>query len=358
MGRHYCQLSAEERGAVEAWLLSGAKSGTIARRLHRSRSTIKREIERHGIRPPGRPWGKPPIGYEARRANARAQQRRHRPRRVRKLRQSGALWNLVQAKLSQYFSPQQIALTLRQEHPTDPAWHVSHQTIYTAIYAMPRGGLKRSLARYLRRQRTQRKPLPQHAERRGRLPNLPSIHTRPSEVAERVLPGHWEGDLIIGARNASAVGTLVERSTLWVMLVKLDSARAQDVLEGYSRSFKALPGELRKTLTYDQGKEMALHRQLSQHTGLNIYFADPHSPWQRGICENINGLLRQYLPKSRNLSVFSQRMLNQIADSINTRPRKTLNWRTPQAMFYEKCNWPVPPFKPIGSTLRRMLLHL
>lgn len=358
MGRCYCQLSAEERGAIQAFLDNGDKPGAIALKLRRSPSTIKREIDRNGIRRPGRPWGRPPVGYEAQPASARAHRRRHRARRERKLRQDSALWQTVQAQIREGWSPQQIARTLRQEHPTDPGWHVSHQTIYTAIYAMPRGGLKRTLARWLRRQRLQRKPIAQHVERRGRLPDLPSIHTRPSEVEERLLPGHWEGDLIIGARNASAVGTLVERSTLWVMLVKLDSARAEDVLEGYARSFNALPVQVRKTLTYDQGKEMALHRRLSQRTGLNIYFADPHSPWQRGICENINGLLRQYLPKGRDLTVFSQRLLNQIADSINTRPRKTLNWRTPQQMFYEKCNWPVPPWKGMGPLLRRTMLHL
>ena len=358
MGQHYAQLSAEERGAIQACLDEGDTPGAIAVKLRRSRSTIKREILRNGIRPPGRPWGRPPAGYAAALASARARQRRHRTRRSAKLRHGGVLWQTVQAQLSQGWSPQQIAVRLRQEHPSDPARHVSHQTIYTAIYAMPRGGLKRTLARWLRRQRMQPKPRPLGAERRGRLPNLPSIHTRPSEVEQRLLPGHWEGDLIIGARNASAVGTLVERSTLWVMLVKLDSAKAHDVLEGYSRSFKALPIHLRKTLTYDQGKEMALHQRLSQRTGLNIYFADPHSPWQRGICENINGLLRQYLPKRCDLSVFSQTLLNQIADSINTRPRKTLNWRTPQEVFYEKCNWPLPPWKPMGPTLTRLLLHL
>ena len=356
MGHQYCQLSAEERGAIAALIQSGHTPASIARKLGRARSSISREICRHGIRPPGRPWGRPPIGYDPVRAGQRARQRRQRARRLRKLRE-GPLWERVQQGLSRCWSPQQIARTLRQEHPTDPAWHVSHQTIYTAIYAMPRGGLKRTLARWLRRQRTQ-PALRRDSERRGRLPDLPSIHTRPSEVDERVLPGHWEGDLIIGARNASAVGTLVERSTLWVMLVKLDGAKAHDVLEGYSRSFKALPIHLRKTLTYDQGKEMALHQRLSQRTGLNIYFADPHSPWQRGICENINGLLRQYLPKRCDLSVFSQTLLNQIADSINTRPRKTLNWRTPQEVFYEKCNWPLPPWKPMGPTLTRLLLHL
>jgi IS30 family transposase len=358
MGRQYCQLSAEERGAIAAWRLDGLRPSAIAMKLHRARSTVTREIRRHGLYPPGRPWGKAPIDYQAARASVRARQRRHRARRPRKLRDGLLLWEHVQGLLAQCFSPQQIAVRLRAEHPTAPDWHVSHQTIYTAIHAMPRGGLKRTLARWLRRQRTQRKPVRPGPERRGRLPNLPSIHTRPAEVDERVLPGHWEGDLIIGARNASAVGTLVERSSLWVMLVKLHSTRAEDVLQGYSRSFKALPLHVRKTLTYDQGKEMALHRTLSQRTGLSIYFADPHSPWQRGICENINGLLRQYLPKGRDLSVFNQATLNRIADSLNRRPRKTLGWRTPQDVFYEKCGWTVPPSRPVRDALSHLLLHL
>ena len=356
MGLHYSQLAREERGVIECLRRERWTLRAIAAKLKRSPSTISREIRRHGMYAAGRPWRRVPLDYLAVRAGERAQRRRCRARRPRKLRE-GPLREAVQQRLAQCWSPQEIARTLRQEHPTDPSWHVSHQTIYTAIYAMPRGGLKRALARWLRRQRTQRKPVAQRAERRGRLPDLPSIHTRPSEVQERLLPGHWEGDLIIGARNGSAVGTLVERSTLWVMLVKLDSARAEDVLKGYARSFKALPSELRKTLTYDQGKEMALHRQLSRRTGLKVYFADPHSPWQRGICENINGLLRQYLPKRIDLSVFSQRTLNRIADSLNTRPRKTLNWRTPQARFYEKCNWPVPPMKWQRDALSH-LLHL
>jgi len=346
MRRRYTQLNAEERGAIASLMHNGHNVRAIAAQLGRAPSTICREIKRNGVYAMGRPWGRPPLRYEAVRAGQRARKRSGRPRRMRKLRAGLPLWHQVQALLEQRWSPGQIAGILRREHPSDPAWHVSHQTIYTAIYAMPRGGLRRTLTRWLRWQRAERKVRRPAPERRGRLPDLPSIHTRPSEVDERILPGHWEGDLIIGARNASAVGTLVERSTLWIMLVKLDSAKAEDVLEGYSRSFKAVPEAVRKTLTYDQGKEMALHRQLTKRTGLKVYFADPHSPWQRGICENINGLIRQYLPKGTDLSKHSQRALNRIAESLNTRPRKTLQFRTPQEVFYEKCNLPPPPKHP------------
>ena len=346
MGRNYDQLIAQERGAIAILKQDGHSIRSIAAKLERAPSTIAREIKRNGLYAMGRRWGRPPLGYDALRASERALKRRRRPRRARKLTLGTRLWAQVHRLLALRWSPGQIAGTLRREHPCDRTWHVSHQTIYTAIYAMPRGGLRRTLTRWLRWHRAERKPHRKGPERRGRLPDLPSIHTRPSEVDERILPGHWEGDLIIGARNQSAVGTLVERSTLWVMLVKLDSAGAEDVLEGYSRSFKALPAELRKSLTYDQGKEMALHRQLTQRTGLKVYFADPHSPWQRGICENINGLIRQYLPKGTDLSKHSQRALNRIAQSLNTRPRKTMQFRTPQEVFYEKCHLPPPPKHP------------
>ena len=166
---------------------------------------------------------------------------------------------------------------------------------------------------------------------------MASIHLRPPEANDRLLPGHWEGDLIIGAGNRSAVGTLVCRKTLFVMLVKMDGATALHALRGYEQAFSPLDATLRKTLTYDQGKEMALHKKLAESTGLKIYFADPHSPWQRGICENINGLIRQYLPKGTDLSVYSQRQLDHIAWSLNTRPRKTLAWHTPAQVFFEHC---------------------
>ena len=202
---------------------------------------------------------------------------------------------------------------------------------------MPRGSLRRELTLWLRHKRAERRRSDGSPERRGKLVDMPSIHTRPPEANDRVVPGHWEGDLIRGARNRSAVGTLVDRSTLFVVLVRMKAATAQEALAGYSRTFNALPKAWRKTLTYDQGKEMARHRELTARTGIKVYFADPHSPWQRGINENINGLLREYLPKGKDLSVYSQRQLNRIAQSLNTRPRKTLEYRTPLEVFYDKC---------------------
>jgi IS30 family transposase len=233
---------------------------------------------------------------------------------------------VVRQHLELGWSPEQIAGTLGS---------VSHETIYTAIYAMPRGSLRRELTVLLRQGRAKQRPRSRGTERRGKLKDFLSIHVRPPEANERLLPGHWEGDFIKGAGNHSAVGTLVDRKTLFVMMAKMDDCSALAALEGFSTAFAPLDPELRKTLTYDQGKEMALHAQLTERTGMAIYFADPHSPWQRGICENTNGLLRQYLPKGVDLRQFSQRQLDAIAWRLNTRPRKTLGFRTPAQVFLE-----------------------
>jgi IS30 family transposase len=278
--------------------------------------------------------GRPPMqGYDAARAGRRARRLARKARRARKLDRESGLWRCVRRLLAKGFSPQQISRTLHRKHPDEPAWHVSHETIYTAIYAAPRGALRRELVALLRQHKCARRPRGQGANRRGRMHDLPSIHDRPPEANERLLPGHWEGDFIKGARNQSSVGVLVCRKTLFLKLVKMDGCSAEEALEGFSRAFTPLPESVRKTLTYDQGKEMALHKTLSRRTGLRIYFADPHSPWQRGICENTNGLLRQYLPKGTDLSVHSQRALDAIARQLNTRPRATLDYHCPAEMF-------------------------
>lgn len=336
MGKHYKQLTAEERGSIMALHQRGSSTREIAQTLDRAPSTISRELRRNGHHHPaeGPKLGRPRLvpGYDATAASQRAARLRHKVRRRRKLCPGTELWDQVRHHLLQKWSPEQIAGTLGG---------VSHETVYTALYAMPRGSLRKELISALRHGRGRvtagRRPRSQSAERRGKLTDMVSIHLRPPEAEERLLPGHWEGDLILGTRNKSAVGTLVDRSTLFLMLVKMDGRDALSALNGYTTAFSPLDPELRKTLTYDQGKEMALHAKLAESTGLKIYFADPHSPWQRGICENINGLLRQYLPKGADLSRLSQRDLDMIAWSMNTRPRKTLNWRTPAAVFFEHC---------------------
>jgi transposase, IS30 family len=333
MGKHYEQLSAEERGSIMALHQQGSSMRAIAQRLDRAPSTISRELRRNGYRnlAAGVRMGRPPLGYDATAAGQRAARLRRKTRRRRKLRHGTELWEQVHQHLLQKWSPEQIACRLGG---------VSHETIYTALYAMPRGELRKELISALRHGRGRadgRRAQGRGPERRGKMTNLLSIHVRPPEANERLLPGHWEGDLLLGTRNKSAVGTLVDRKTLFLMLVKMDGRDAVSALNGFTTAFSPLDPELRKTLTYDQGKEMALHAKLAESTGLTIYFADPHSPWQRGICENTNGLLRQYLPKGADLSKLSQRELDAIAWSMNTRPRKTLHWKTPAEAFFEHC---------------------
>lgn len=342
MGVEYRHLCAEERAVVMTMKHAHCSSRQIAAVLGRAPSTIARELRRNGYRSPDEcgPMGRPRVagGYDAARAGQRARRLQRKARVIRKLNSASPLWASVRSLLAQGWSPQQIAGRLKRTFPTDGTQQVSHETIYTAIYAMPRGELRRGLVALLRQHKCARRPRGQGSNRRGQMRDLPSIHLRPPQAQERLVPGHWEGDLIRGTRNRSAVGTLVDRHSLWVMLVKMDNATAQSALDGFRRAFAPLPPALRQTLTYDQGKEMALHAALAAGTGLSIYFADPHSPWQRGICENTNGLLRQYLPKTSDLSVHSQRDLDRIAWQLNTRPRKTLDFRTPAEVFFQHCS--------------------
>jgi len=339
MGTHYAQLSAEERGVIMMMQAQGASGRQMAAILHRASSTIARELRRNGHHLLGirKPMGRPRLmpGYDATRAGARARRLRRKPRVKRKLRHGTGLWRRVRRLLQRHWSPQQIARKLHHWYPHQPDRRVSHETIYTAIYAMPRGQLRREVTALLRQARGARRRKRVGSDGRGRLADLPSIHLRPPEANDRLLPGHWEGDLIVGAHNRSAVGVLVCRHSLFVMLAKVEDTTSLGVLEGFRRTFAPLPEEMRQTLTYDQGKEMAQHRKLSELTGLAIYFADPHSPWQRGICENTNGLLRQYFPKGTDLSLHSQPQLDAVAWEMNTRPRKTLGWRCPAEVYFD-----------------------
>jgi len=343
MKSHYTHLSAEDRGAIMAMSRQGCSARSIGRALCRAPSSITRELKRNGYVPNANqsPMGRPRIagGYDAIRAGVRARRVRRLARTPRKLCQGSVLWSRVRGLLQKFWSPQQIAGILKRDHPGQAALQASHETIYTAIYARPKGELRKELTSLLRQARGARRPQGRAVVTGGRgvLQDMLSIHVRPPEVTDRLVPGHWEGDLIKGARNQSSVGTLVCRRTCFVMIVKVNGATALDVFRGFEGAFGPLDEALRKTLTYDQGKEMALHRKLAESTGLKIYFADPHSPWQRGRNENINGLIRQYLPKGSDLSVYSQQQLDQIAWSLNTRPRATLDFRTPAEAFFEDC---------------------
>ena len=253
------------------------------------------------------------------------------------------LFGVVQHFLARGWSPSQIAGTLKLMWPDEPQRTVSHESIYTCIYAMPKGELRKDLIACLRRAKSKRMPRSRGEDRRGQMPDLLSIHVRPPEASDRAFPGHWEGDLIKGAGNRSAVGVLLERSSRLVMLIKLADATATSALEGFTAKLRSIAEPMRKTLTYDQGKEMARHAELTANTGVMVYFCDPHSPWQRGSCENTNGLIRQYLPKGTDLSVYSQEQLDAIADLLNTRPRAIHGFYPPIAVYQamlDKLNQP------------------
>jgi transposase, IS30 family len=322
--RTYQEVGLNERIEIQQRLESGDSLRAIARSLGRAPSTISRERSRHAGAWP----------YRAQVAQRRARTSRCKARVPRKL-DDPVRFEAVQRLLRLGWSPQQVAGILRDACPDQVADRVSHETIYNALYVLPRGELRRQLIACLRQGRSTRKPNSRGTDRRGRIPDMQSIHVRPPEVADRLIPGHWEGDLIKGAGNRSSIGTLVERTSGFVVLVKMTSASAADALHSFGNALNRIPKSLRKTLTYDQGKEMSYHLALTLRTGVAVYFADPHSPWQRGSNENTNGLLRQYLPKGTDLSGYNQDQLNQIALSLNTRPRARHQFKSPLVVYNE-----------------------
>ena|ERR1019366_7701979 len=338
MAKKYNHLCLGERTLIETQLRMGFSPAAIALGLMRARSTVMREIRRNGwlselectrlsrLRIAG--------GYRSIAADRRARHLTVKPRVVRKLDPDSELWAIVMDYLSQGLSPAQITSTLaRMPEPVQ----LSYETIYTALYTMPRGELRSLLMPHLRRQHRARRA--QHKTDGRRKPSIPEmvlINQRPVEIEMRLVPGHWEGDLIIGKGNLSQVGTLVERTTLFVALVKLNSTKADITAEAFTKILNRFDSQLRRSMTYDQGSEMRHHKLLTANTGVDVYFAHPHAPWERGISENANGLIRQYLPKGTDLSVFSQEQLDDIAWRLNTRPRKTLGWKAPAELFLPK----------------------
>jgi IS30 family transposase len=310
-------LSFAEREEIALLRASGCGVREIARRLGRDPGTISRELRRvthRGSDPRRR-------RYRASTAQADADEQAKRPKQAR-LATNLRLRREVQTRLQENHSPEQIAGRLRMDFPNEPEMWVSHETIYQALYVRGRGALKRELARHLRTGRSMRKPRRSGTERRGRIPGMINIAERPAEVEDRLIPGDWEGDLIIGStESGSAIGTLVERATGFVMLLHLPADHsAATVAAVMVASMTELPAQLRRSLTWDQGREMANHVQIAAATGLAIYFCDPHSPWQRGTNENTNGLLRQYFPKSTDLSVWGSGYLDNVAAELNSRP--------------------------------------
>jgi len=311
------RLSLEDRIEIDAGLRSGMKLTAIAAQIGVHPSTVSREVRRHGGRHRYRPVA----------AHLAAERSRRRPKPA-KL-DDPRLVGRVSAMLEELASPEQITGRLRVEFPDEPEMWVSHETIYKSLYVQGRGQLRRELAACLRSGRAQRRP---HGrlEKRGRIPDMVMISERPAEIEDRAVPGHWEGDLIIGKDNNSAIGTLVERSTRFVLLLHLPGRHdALSVRDEMIRTMSTLPEALRRTVTWDQGIKMARHVEFRLETGIDVYFCDPRSPWQRGTNENTNGLLRQYFPKGTDLSVHDRAELDRVQASINNRPRKTLGFMTP-----------------------------
>ena len=320
----YTELSVEERATIQVGQYQDLSQREIARMLGRSPSTINRELRRNRSLNGG---------YVAHVAQAHTRERRTVCRPARKLVMGNERFELVLYLLRERFSPEQIAGKLRVMKINFEEAYVCRETIYKAIYAMPVGELRKELVQCLRQGKSTRRPRAGGVDRRGQIPDMVSIHLRPPEVEDRLMPGHWEGDLIKGKNNASAVGTLVERSSGYLMLVKMNDATATSAVEGFSAALNGMPLAARKSMTYDQGKEMAKHAELTQKTGIAVYFADPHSPWQRGTNENTNGLVRQFLPKGTDLSKHTQEELDKFAYLLNIRPRKRFNWLCPIEVF-------------------------
>jgi IS30 family transposase len=318
------RLSLAEREELSRGLVAGESLRAIATRLRRAPSTISREVGWSGARERYRAW----------RADEAAVRRGRRPKPA-KLALDTRLCREVERGLLLKWSPQQIAARLRSDYPDDLDMRVSPETIYKTLFIQARGALRKELAACLRTGRAQRRPhMRTEQSGAGRLRNMILISERPPEVEDRAVPGHWEGDLIIGKGGKSAIGTLVERKSRYVMLLHLPHGRTgEDVRAALTRQVSRLPAELRRTLTWDQGKEMAEHVRFSTDTNMVVYFCDPHSPWQRGSNENTNGLLRQYFPAKADLSLHSAAHLNAVARELNGRPRQTLGWMKPSEVF-------------------------
>jgi transposase, IS30 family len=349
------ELSLSDRELIFERLTDGWSYAAIGRELGRPTSTVTRELDLHRKdprRPRAEPRGRetPRPGFTRQRLNyspsvaqARADAAKARPKRS-KLASCPRLRAEVEVRLKLNHSPEQISARLVLDFPDDPEMRVSHETIYRSLYVQGRGALKHELTRHLRTGRALRKPRRKQGQRLQRIKDMVSISERPPEVEDRAVPGHWEGDLITGEQNQSAIGTLVERKTGFVMLLHLpDDHGALAVQQAMITKMSQLPEILRQTLTWDQGIEMANHAQIAAATDLDIYFCDPHSPWQRGSNENTNGLLRQYFPKGGDLSFWGAGYLDQVAAELNNRPRKRLDWKTPAEALDELLLRPTDP---------------
>lgn len=325
--KNYIRITFKEREEISRGLWKKESFTSIATRLGRPVSTISREVNQHG--------GRKDYRAEAAWTLSHTKARLKKP--LRKLNIYPDLWAHVQDKLQLRWSPQQISERLKTEYAGLMNMQISHESIYTYIYLLPKGELKKELISYLR----QRKKLRQNRkgiaaeEKRGKIPDMISIEERPATVADRTIPGHWESDLIIGMRQLSAIGTIVERTTRLVILVPLKARDAKSVRRAFARELKSLPRQLKLSMTHDRGSEMAQHKLFTRQTKIQVYFAHPGSPWERGTNENTNGLLRQYFPKGTDLGAHSRKEVKRIQDQLNDRPRAILGYRTPHEVFSE-----------------------
>lgn len=324
MVRNYKRLSLLERVEIEISLSHDRSYELIANRLNRNRSSICREVK---------PWGR--SKYKAVRAHDYAEKGASiRKKGKNKLKKEGTLLSYLKEKLELRWSPEQISNHLKNEFPDQKEMHISHETIYRYVYLHAKKTLREELIAQLRRKKkTRGMPRSKELDKRGKIPDTISIDERPEEVKGRQIAGHWEGDLIIGKNHKSAIGTLVERTTRAIIIVPLEGTDATTVRESFQEAFLQIPQQMRKTMTYDNGKEMAQHKLFTENTKMQVYFCHPYSPWERPTNENSNMLIRDYFPKGTDFNQLTKERLMEVQNQLNTRPRKTLKWKTPKEVF-------------------------
>ncbi|MBK6839834.1 MAG: IS30 family transposase [Bacteroidetes bacterium] len=322
--RKYKRINFEERVQIESFLRAGWTLTEIGVELERPTCTISRELSRF------------PFKYTADKADKEAIKKAKHHNSRNKLIENPRLFNAVIRHLKKRWSPQQISTYLEIEYPDLPSMQISHESIYTYIYLLPRGELKKELIGYLRQKKKSRYSRKGSTDKRGKIPEMISIEERPKEVESRSVAGHWEGDLIMGKNHKSAIGSIVERKTRTVILVKLKEKDAVSVRKAFENEFKKLPSQMKMTMTYDQGHEMAEHKLFTINTKMKVYFCHPSSPWERGTNENTNMLIRDYFPKGTDFSKITKKELKRVQNELNERPRKTLDWHSPKQVFKEE----------------------
>lgn len=323
----YKRLDLKDREEISRGIWAGESFASIARRINRPTSTVTREVHKNN---------KYKVQYFAINAQAKADSKKSQGRRPRKLDTNEKLKEYVYDRLKNYqWSPEEIGKRMKLEYPQDTSMRISHETIYQHLYCLPRGELKKILIQGLRQERKMRQTRKYAHYKRQRIQDIISISERPEEARDRIVPGHWEGDLIVGKGHQSAIGTLVERTTRLTLLVPLKEKNALAVSEAMTKAFKRIPSKMKKSLTYDRGTEMSQHKLFTKESNVKVFFADPYSPWQRGTNENTNGLIRQYFPKGTDLSLVTLKQIREVERKLNSRPRKVLGFYTPSEKYYE-----------------------